>query len=331
VKWKRCPVGWKASVSVLLLSVLFITCNQPFDPRGALDRSMVVFSVLSTDRSMQFVRVDQSYMPVVYDPLSVTSDNPVTDARVYIRAINGVYPLTDTSLMRQDTSRYKSPMKLFVLNPFRPRSGETYEVVVQSVFYGPASSSVIVPGSSTIVLSDEGGQILDHPEQRAKSQQISFSIQMTGVSRGYVGKLLLYYDVLKSTGWVEERCEVPLTSADSSNFTMEYAVYPQLKSTPPTSLATEFFKNGFYQSTINVVNSRYSSNRVLFKWATFVVLQADKNLFEYFASTHASYDPYSTRLDEPLVSSLNGGIGFVGAYSVDSLVRLLPENFWGNR
>jgi len=25
------------------------------------------------------------------------------------------------------------------------------------------------------------------------------------------------------------------------------------------------------------------------------------------------------------------GLGLVGAYSLDSLVNILPENFWGNR
>ncbi len=92
-----------------------------------------------------------------------------------------------------------------------------------------------------------------------------------------------------------------------------------------------FYKNGYYRAIVNVVNSQYRSNRLIFKWATFVVLQADKNLFDYYSSTHPSQDPFSIRLDEPLVSTVSGGLGVVGAYSLDSLVRLLPGNFWGNR
>ena len=71
--------------------------------------------------------------------------------------------------------------------------------------------------------------------------------------------------------------------------------------------------------------------RIIFKWATIVVLQTDKNLYDYYSVSHASRDPFSIRLDEPMVSQVTGGLGMIGAYSVDSTVNLLPENFWGNR
>jgi hypothetical protein len=292
---------------------------------------MVVFSVLSTDRSMQFVRVQESYMSPEYDPLSFTSDNAIKDATVFIRASNGLYVLTDTSLSHTDTTRYKFPLHAFVLNPFRPRWGESYEIVVQSVSYGLASATVIVPGQSQISLSNDGAEILDHPEGHNQNSQVTFFVQMSGVSKGFVVKLLLYYDVLKGSKWVEERIEVPVSSADSSSFTLDFPVFPRMASTPPTSLVTLYYKNGYYRAILNNVNSQYPSHRIVFKWATFVVLQADKNLFDYYSSTHASMDPYSTRLDEPLVSTVDGGLGVVGAYSLDSLVRLLPGNFWGNR
>jgi len=314
-----------------MTATALIACNQPFDPRAPLDRKMVVFSVLSTDRSMQFVRVQQSYLSPTYDPISYTSDNSVTDATVYLRASNGIYLLRDTVLPRKDTSRYKFPIPAFTLNPFRPRRGESYEVIVQSESYGLASASVIVPGQSEISISSDATQALDHPEDYSQAAKLTFIVRMSGISKGFLGRLLIYYDVQKGSQWVEERIEVPVSSADSSNYTLDYPVYPRLTITPTTSQVSLYYKNGYYKAILNVVNSHYPSNRIVFKWATFVVLQADKNLFSYYSSTHASMDPYSTRLDEPLVSTVDGGLGVVGAYSLDSLVRLLPGNFWGNR
>lgn len=280
---------------------------------------------------MQFVRVQQSYMPSTYDPTTFTSDNSIADAAVYLKASNGLYPLTDTLLPRSDTSRYKFPVRAFVLNPFRPRWGESYEVIVQSLSYGLASASVVVPGQTEISMTSETGQTLDHPEKYPQAAQLTFIVRMSGTSKGYVGRLLLYYDVLRGSRWVEGRVEVLVSSADSSTYSMDYPVYPRPTITPTTSQASLYYKNGYYKTIVNLVSSQYPSNRIIFKWATFVVLQADKNLFEYYTSTHASMDPYSTRLDEPLVSTIDGGLGVVGAYSLDSLVRLLPGNFWGNR
>ncbi len=133
-------------VAASMLGALLLACNQSFDPRAPLDQEMVVFSVLSTDRQVQFVRVQQSYMSPTYDATSYTSDNSVTDAIVSIRASNGLYFLTDTLLARTDTSRYKFPLRAFVLNPFIPRWGESYQVIVQSLLYGVATATVVVPG-----------------------------------------------------------------------------------------------------------------------------------------------------------------------------------------
>ena len=313
-----------------LLLLLLLACNQPFDPRASLDKKMVVFSVLSTDRKMQFVRVQLSYMSPTYDPLSFDSDNSVTDATVYLKASNGMYPLKDTLLPRADTSRYNFPLRAFVINPFVPKWGEAYEVIVQSVSYGLASASVIVPGKTEISIPPSVLELLDHPVNNIPSAQMTFIVKMSGISRGYIGRLLVYYDVLKGARWVEERVEVPVSSADSSNFSLDFAVYPRIHSTPSTSQVTLYYKNGYYKAVLDAVGSRYPRNQIVFKWATFVVLQADKNLFEYYSSFHTSMDPYSTRLDEPVVSPLDGALGVVGAYSLDSLVRLLPENFSGN-
>lgn len=56
-----------------------------------------------------------------------------------------------------------------------------------------------------------------------------------------------------------------------------------------------------------------------------------EHLFHYYSSTHADQDPHSIRLDQPLVSTLSGALGMVGAYSLDSLVTLLPERCSGDR
>jgi hypothetical protein len=194
-----------------------------------------------------------------------------------------------------------------------------------------ASASVLIPGESSIALSEGIGQILDRPDKHEQDALMTFIVRMSGVSKGFVSRLYLYYDVLKGSRWVEERVEIPISSADSSSYSLDFPRYPQLTFTPSTSQAGLYYRNGYYRAILNKVNSEYHTNRIVFKWATFVVLQADKNLFDYYAVTDPSLDPYSIRLDEPLVSGISGGLGMVSAYSLDSLGRLLPGDFWGNR
>ena len=317
-------------VACVALSI-FPSCNEEFDPRSRLDEQMAVFSLLSTDRTMQFVIVQTSYMPPEFDPLSYSSDNALSDASVSIRESSRIFRLRDTLLARSDTSRYKFPLRTYYISPFTPQRGKSYQVIIQSPSRGQVSSNVTIPNQPFISLPSGMLQILDRPDRSPQDAPIVFVVQLSRDTKGFVGRLYLYYDVLKGSEWIEERAEIPVSSADSSSYSFDLPRYPQLAAAPLTYQLGLVYRTGYYRAVINVLNSKYKSTRLIFKWATFVILQADGNLFEYYSSTHASQDPFSIRLDEPMVSRVSGGLGMVGAYTLDSLVNILPENFWGNR
>ncbi len=318
-------------LGLICSTIVLGACHDTFDPRTELDQHMVVFSVLSTDRDMQFVRVQTDYMPPSYDPLSYMADSFLGDAIVTLQDANKTYRLRDTVVTRADSGRYSFPLRTFYLNRFIPQRGKSYKVLVQSPSYGQAYATVIMPDKPKITLGTDFTQIIDHPERYAQSVPIVFIVQLSSLTKGYVGRFLLYYDVLKGSEWVEERIEVPISSADSSSYSLDFPRYPDLTVAPNTSQLGLLYRNGYYKGIINKLNSRYSNMRIIFKWATIVVLQTDKNLYDYYSVSHASRDPFSIRLDEPMVSQVTGGLGMIGAYSVDSTVNLLPENFWGNR
>jgi hypothetical protein len=320
--------GWAA---ILLIAGILAGCEDNFDPRASLQEQMVVFSVLSTDRPAQFVRVQRNYMPPEFDPLSYTGNNFLSDAIVTIRESNKVFRLRDTLLKRGDTSRYKFPMKTFYIDPLTPLHGRSYQVIIQSPSEGQINATATVPDKPLLTISPAALQILDRPDRSIQDARIVFVVQLSKAAKGYLPRLYLYYDVLKDNEWIEERAEIPTTSADSSSYSLNVPQYPKMMAAPNTSQVGVTYLNGYYKAIINTLNEKYKRTRLIFKWATVVILQADQNLFKYYAGAHGAEDPYSIRLDEPLFSTVQGGLGMVGAYSLDSLVNILPENFWGNR
>lgn len=318
-------------LAACVLNLFIVACEQPFDPRAPLDEQMVVFSILSTDREVQFVRVQGTYMATDVDAASYTSHNSVRDAIVSIRASNGVYFMRDTVLARPDTGRYKFPLYAYALNPFTPERGRSYQVIVQSASRGQTFATVTVPGQPTLSIPYDTKRVLDLSINYADNVPILFPVELSPNAKAYVGRLLLYYDVLKGKQWQEERVEIPVLSVDASRYSLYLPRYPQMAVIPTTSQMGIVFRNGYYNAVVRNVNSVYHSNRIVFKWATFVLLQADRNLYDYFSVTHAGRDPWSIRLDEPMVSRMQGGLGIVGAYTLDSLVNILPSNFWGNQ
>jgi hypothetical protein len=319
------------TVFMSLVATLFLlSCNQSFDSKAPFQPQLVVFSVLSTDRTAQFVRVEGDYMPAGYDPLSSTADNAIPGAIVTMREGSTTYRLRDTVMSRQDTSRYKTPLHAFVLNPFAAQPGKVYVVTVQASGYPAATATATMPGRSFPGTGVTTSLILDNPRGYEENADIICNALLSSAAKGYVGRLFADYEVLIGTEWIEGRVEIPLAFIDPKVPDLKYVTYPQLKSRTADRMVVSF-KNNVYKATLqSLASGRYKSNKLIFNRAVFQFLQADKNLFNYYNTTHAFRDAQSIRLDEPLFSNVSGGFGVVGAYTLDSLVHILPEDFLYN-
>ena len=327
----------KTALPVLLIPAVvalwMMACNNPFDPRAPLDKQLVVFSVLSTDRDVQYVRVNSNYMPAGYDPSTYVGDNAVTDATVLLSGNGNSFVLHDTSVARQDTNRYNFPMRMYTLGHFTPQPGKNYDLLVTSPSMGMASGSVTVPAKPSIVMDPASWVRLSDPMTRDAKEEIDFTVDLSSFSKGYLYHMFICYDVLKNARWQEERYEVPLTPINiDTTYSLDWPEYTQLTQTPLTNRIVVQFKVGYLQSIIKLLTKfRYVDTHIIYKWIVLDVLQTDKNLFGYYKALRTYQDPISIRLDEPLYSKIDGGIGLVGAYSLDSLTFVLPENFNGNR
>lgn len=323
----------RSSINRLLFCALggsFLACNQPFDPRGPLDSQVVVFSVLSTDRIVQFVRVEQNYMPTGFDALAYTSDNFVPNALVTIQGTDSTFTLRDTTIARPDMSRYKFSIRAYFAKPLVINYGASYQVTVHSPQFEDASTAIVVPARPVVVMTPLSSQILQYPRPDTVKTEIVFTIDLGGGAKGWIGRLFVYYNVLKEGRWVEERVPVPIYFIFPKVFTS--VVYRELTRAGYKNRSASVYRNDMYARTINqVANEKYPSSRITFTRAVFELVQVEENLYNYYEVAHGNNDPLSVRLDEPLYTNLVGGVGVVGAYTLDSLVQILPDNFIANR
>jgi hypothetical protein len=320
-----------STVFVSFVATLFLlSCNQSFDSKAPFQPQLVVFSVLSTDRTAQFVRVEGDYMPAGYDPLSSTTDNAISGAIVTVRDGSTTFRLRDTVMNRQDTSRYKSPLHAFVVSPFTAQPGKAYVVTVQATGYPAATATATIPGKGFLGTGVISLLVLDNPRGYEENADIICNALLSTAAKGYVGRLFADYEVLIGTEWIEGRVEIPLAFIDPKVPDVKYVTYPQLTSRTADRMVVSF-KNSVYKAVLqSVASGRYKSNKLIFNRVVFRFLQTDKNLFNYYNTTHAFRDVQSIRLDEPLFSNVSGGFGVVGAYTLDSLVHILPEDFMYN-
>jgi hypothetical protein len=318
--------------SCCILGVVSFSCDQIFSPRASFQSSLVVFAVLSPDRLVQFVRVEHTYMPDEYDALAYASDNSVSDASVTISDGYTAVLLRDTTLTRSDTTRFKLPIRAFAVDPFILKGGIQYEIVARSPALGVATGKVTVPNNATLALGAAARDVLNNPGGHPSGDPIPFEVLLSGFAKGFIGRLFVDYSVLRSGEWLEERIEVPIEYTFTGLNDFRSVSYAQLKRRPTSDQFITSYSNLMYNATlIEVSYVKYPSSKIVFNKIVFQFLQAEQNLYSYYLLAHSFSDPHSLRLDEPISSNIEGGVGLVGAYTLDSLVHLLPEGFVYNR
>ncbi len=278
------------------------------------------------------VRVERDYMPSDFDIPAYTVDNSIAGATVALNSGIATYLLRDTTFPRADTSRYNSQLRGYVLNAFKPEYGKSYRISVQSKQYGSVSATVLVPSKPLLSLEASSYSVLDNPGSSPKEANIAFPIICGNDTRAFIGRLYVYYDVLKDGEWIEERAEIPVDYKYSGLADFRYVSYGSMRPTPTNNRAVGSYKNEFYSKTLIALSyGMYFNTKIIFNRVVFQLLQVDPNLYGYYLTTHAFNDPHSIRLDEPAYSNVVRGEGVVGAYTLDSLVHALPEGFGFNK
>jgi hypothetical protein len=308
-----------------ILAIVIAGCNQPFNPKGPFEEQLVVYSILSSARDVQFVRVFTNYDAQGFDPFQNTIDRLITGAQVVLTGPDGTYSFKDTLLPRSDTSRYKSEIAAYAV-PIRVQPGQTYSLVVNSGRLGSTSATITVPGKARIDIYP-GAYILNEPWDTTMNRIINLVATVSPLTKGHYGRMLIEYAVLADSVWKEERVEVPTRISDS-DFRM--AEYPALELARYHTASVAYLKSA-YVATLNKVYIQYTGTKLVFKRVVLQFLQVEHNLYDYYNIVHGFQDPISIRIDEPDYHNLSNGYGVFGAGTLDSLVHHYPDNFPLNR
>lgn len=317
-------------LAVVSLSGLELCCNLPFDPRGPLDTKLVVFSILSTDRNTQFVRVERTYMPAGFDAYAHTQDNFVSGAIVRIQGPRVSSSFQDTTLPRSDMSRYTFPLRSYFARPLVIDHGGSYGVTVKHTEWPEISVSVRVPARPTITMTPLTSLILTSPGSYQDTAEIVYTLSLGAGTKGWIGRLYVYYEVEKSGKKTEERMEVPIYYTAPSMISST-SISTMVRAGYLNHSATVYLNIQYRRTCVRILEQSYPNFPLTFTRAVYELVQCESNLYDYYQTVHAFNDPFSVRLDAPFFTNVDGGVGVIGAYTLDSLVQVLPANFTFNR
>jgi len=310
---------------ITIALLLFASCNDSFSPKGPFEQQLVVYSVLSTDRDIQFVRVYTNYDVPGFDPFENRSDTPIAGAQVVVTGPHGSYTLKDTLLTRPDTTRYKSQIAAYA-GQWRAEPGQVYTLTVSATGIGSTTATVITPGASQPIYWTYGTAILDDPDNyKIPAGYVGAFTRFWQSTKAYSYQIVIEYLVLTASGWKTESIEVPFWAS----FDFQSAGYPSLYSS--YIYAGGAYSKAIYVSTLQQVIRQHAGVKLTFKRIVFRFLQVDQNWYDYYNTVRKFQDIFSIRLDEPDFTNLSNGYGLFGAFTVDSLEHTYPPEFPYNR
>jgi hypothetical protein len=302
------------ALSVLVL-LIWAGCEHPFDSKGPYDKRLVVYSILSNRSDSQYVRVYSTYNPPAYNPLDVSSDTYVQNARVSIANDSASYNLVNTVIPRSDRSRYSTDIPAYVGYPIRVQFGKTYSLGVRSPD-GNATASVTTPGVGLVEAYNP--QELKAPLKY--TDDIAARVKLSPGAAGYIVRLFIDFDVTSTQGVIHTRVEVPnavvpIGTADTS---FQYPTLVRRSSDPFIVFEAAIFSLDGYKVFLNDLIAQ--TGPIHLTSATFILTQVEDNLYKYFNIVNGFQDQFSIRTDQPDYSNIVGGFGVFGAMRDDSVL-----------
>lgn len=305
-----------------------LACEEPFTPKGEYRDEIVVYAILSNVSDTHYARVYRTYDPPAFDPFEHFFDAQDTSAIVKISDGFSETTFRDTLVTRHDTSRYKDPIRAYVISPLLVQRGIDYRLSITTADNKSTISTVNVPPGNTFLTITYNEAALKDPTIVGSKQFVTIQATFSSTVKGYYFRLMLLFEVFQSGSWIPMKSEVPLyivVNLDGD----EHPVFPRLERSPESSLpsvsAFSYFSLDAYKESIATIKREYSLP-VRFTRAAFVLTLVETNLYNYYNIVSGFRDPRSIRVDEPDFTNISNAVGVFGAFTNDSLIVLLPSN-----
>ncbi|MCI0564431.1 MAG: DUF4249 domain-containing protein [Nitrososphaera sp.] len=314
----------KSTTLIVIFAVSFVSmsCTEAFNPKGPFQDRLVVFAILTTVKDTQFVRLYRTYDPPGFNPLEHTTDNTVDSAQVSISTNSTVYQFQDTTIVREDKSRYTNDIRAYVAYPFPVVRGQSYTLDIQTKIGETVNANLTVPLPATVTISNSAA--LQNPRP---FRDIFFTVnsRLYDRTRGFQVRVFLEYDILENGIYVRRREEIPTAVSnfiDCHTFLPAYHSLERRKSIQPERTTFDVFA---YMAALAKIWHSNISFDVRMRQVVVELTEFDPALYSYANIMKGFRDEFSIRTDEPDYSNIPGGHGIFGVMTKQSLVVPLPD------
>ena len=315
-------------ILILLISAIVISCEDSVDPKAEFREEYVLNCIINLDTNYQVATISRTFDVSGYDPYTNTIDPFISDAVVKIYYDNLVYTMKDTSMPRQDTSRYKTPMHFYYLNNFKPNTSRPIEVEAELSNGSVLTGNAQVYSLSGLYLSSSiAGTTID---PSLITNEVNFLEFVWGdyyskplkADVNYSPELVILYSY-ESNGIIE-KLEKKVARIIVHGDRDAYPIYPEANTKDNSmTFSYEAFEKAMTElSDGDPHKENYKIEGVLFR-----LLIMDKNLAAYYSAQKTFLDEFSVRVNQPDFSNVQSGLGLVGSYSIKKMKFKIKSDY----
>ncbi|MFZ1080464.1 MAG: DUF4249 family protein [Candidatus Kryptoniota bacterium] len=284
---------------LLLSSIEFLSCNQPFQPKVEYTPKLVLYSVLFAN--------DQNVVVRLTSTVSSANGNfsvPIHGADVRLGTPFGFdVPLHDSTFINgNDTVSYYS-----LYFPIFIAGGEQYEITAKKEGYDSAYAMVTVPNSFVTIPDQDAYSVMMQPKDA--SNDILLKVFLSPSTRAEFNQVLVEYRGFDNSGQFHVG-SVSVLPVDSTNPFNEV-----LSSYVPLDINIYQYKSAFALAQLSADSLKRSH-----LYVDIIVTQVDDNLYRFFITSNRSGNLLSLRTDKIIFTNIfdQQGEGIVAAAAVDT-------------
>ncbi len=294
---------------ILLTILLLASCKDEVLVQTTFSEKYSLTCILRGDTNFQVAILTKDY------PTPAIKNQPapyVKNAKITLTTKDKEFIFSDSTKVREDTSRYKDSVYFYYLNNFTPQTQTKVKIKALLPNGKSLSSEISVPR-----YVDFDGAVSAVKIPPPLSDNITIAWKPNEYDLLYQLKLRIIYYKRENGTYTKHEVFVPVKYGPNDT-----PVFPK----PSLKAEIKFPMNVFNQVMQDISKDDPNKSNYYIDKAVYDLYVFGKDLSSYYASIHFT-DKYSIRLDEIDFTNINGGFGIFGCYLVEEMDLPIDESY----
>jgi hypothetical protein len=289
------------------LALAALSCKESISPRGPFVEKYVLYSLINFDTTFQTAYLSRNYEVNSDDPLDNKVDPAMEGAVIKLTVNNSKdYYFKEDTEVRIDTSRYKTPVKYYYIENYRPKSLDKVTISAKLMNGKELKSSIVVPPVANV------GFDFTYYYNPDRTQNLVMSWKVDGSN------------ILTSNYYFAPLLEIVYSKAENPNSTIKIKtplyflpinetwmpIYPGVISAG----SIHYYQDSIVRMLNSISEGDSLKGNYIIHNCEFSLLVMNQSIATFISAENTFKEEFSVRIEIPDYSNVENGLGIFGAY-----------------